>query len=163
MKDFNQSILATAEVKEILGMFASHGVRYLIIGGCAVMWYSGNRYTRNIDIWTDRCSSNAKSVFDALKEYGAPLASLSHDDFTQPGFFYQMGRPPLRIDDMPGLFGVPFDDAWKERESMFIDGVCFFFISRRHLIEAKLAAGRPQDIIDVQHLVDGIHSSKRLL
>ncbi|NTU68832.1 MAG: hypothetical protein HGB02_08140 [Chlorobiaceae bacterium] len=163
MNDFNQSILATAEVRELLGMFGRCGVRYLIIGGCAVMWYSGARYTRNIDIWTDRCIANASLVFDVLREYGAPLTGLSPDDFSQRGFFYQMGHPPLRIDDMLFLPGLSFDEAWKNQESMFIDGVRYSFISRRHLIETKIVAGRPQDIIDVRYLVDSIYSSKRLL
>ena len=160
---FKKSILARSEVMELLGLFASYGVRYLIIGGCAVMWYSTSRYTRSIDIWTDTDKSNAKAVHEALKLYGAPLAGMIEDDFSQPGFFYQMGRPPLRIDDVLSLLGLSFNDAWNERESACIDGVRFFFISRRHLIESKLAAGRPQDIVDVRHLVEGIHSSKRLL
>jgi hypothetical protein len=160
---FKHSILARSEVKELLGLFASHGIRYMIFGGCAVMWYSKPRYTWNIDIWTATDPRNAKAVFDALNEYGAPLAGMSFEDFSQPGFFYQMGRPPLRIDDMLSLRGVSFDEAWPERESMFIDGIEFFFIGRRQLIEAKIAAGRPQDIVDVRHLVDGIRSTKRML
>ena len=164
MKDrFTQSILARAEVKELLGLFASHGVRYLIFGGCAVMWYSRPRKTWNIDIWTSTDPQNAMAVFNALEEIGAPLVGMSPEDFSQPGFFYQMGRPPMRIDDILSLQGVPFDEAWGERESMFIDGIQFLFIGRRHLIEAKIAAGRPQDIVDVRHLVDGIRSRKRML
>ena len=162
MKDFNQSILAMAEVREIFNMFGNYGVRYLIIGGCAVMLYSGARYTRNIDIWTDRAAGNAKSLFNVLKAYGAPLAGLSFDDFMQPGFFYQMGSPPLRIDDMPNLHGLSFNEAWNDRESMSIDGVRFFFISRKHLIAAKMASGRPQDIVDVRRLLESMHTSRRL-
>jgi hypothetical protein len=162
MKDFNQSILAMAEVKEIFSLFGRYGVRYLIFGGCAVMLYSGARYTRNIDIWTDRSAGNAKSVYDVLKAYGAPLACLSPDDFSQQGFFYHMGCPPLRIDDMPNIHGLSFNEAWNERESMFIDGVRYFFISRKHLIAAKMATGRPQDIVDVRRLVESMYASKRL-
>ena len=160
---FQKSILAKAEVKELLALFASYGVRYLIIGGCAAMWYSTPRYTRNIDIWTDTDKMNAKAVHDVLRLYGAPLAGMVEDDFSQTGFFYQMGHPPLRIDDVLSLFGVSFNDAWNDRESACIDGVRFIFIGRQHLIESKLATGRPQDIVDVRYLVDGIHSSKRLI
>lgn len=156
MKDrFKHSILERAEVKEVLTLFARHHVRYLIFGGCAVMWYSRPRYTWNIDIWTASDPENAKAVFSVLQELKAPLAGMSYEDFCQPGFFYQMGRPPMRIDDMLTLRGVSFEAAWAERESMNIDGVDVHFISRRHLIEAKMAAGRPQDIVDVKHLVDG--------
>ena len=40
-----------------------------------------------------------------LKEFGAPLADLSPDDFMEQGYFYQMGRPPLRIDIMMSIPG----------------------------------------------------------
>ncbi len=162
MKDrFNHSILAKAEVKELLGLFDAQGVKYMIFGGCAVMCYSRPRYTWNIDIWTCPDRDNAIKVFRILQRYGAPLAGMSWDYFCQPGFFYQMGRPPVRIDDMLSLRGVSFDEAWAERESMEVDGVRVYFISRRHLIEAKLAAGRPQDIVDVKYLVDGIRAAHR--
>ncbi len=163
MKDFSQTIFATEEVRELFGMFSSHGVRYLISGGCAVMWYSGARYTRNIDIWMDRNAANARRLFAILRAYGAPLACLTADDFAQPGSFYQMGRPPLRIDDMANPRGISFEEAWQERESVSFGGVRFFFLSRRHLIEAKLAAGRPQDMVDARQLIDGFFSTKRLL
>lgn len=149
------AILDGADVREALALFAGHDVRYLIFGGCAVIWYTKPRYTWNVDIWTASDEQNARAVFAVLGRLGAPLACLSPEDFRQPGFYYQMGRPPIRIDDMLTLRGVSFEDAWRERESMSVDGVNLNFISRRHLIEAKRAAGRPQDIVDLKQLNDG--------
>jgi hypothetical protein len=149
------AILDGADVREALALFAGYGVRYLIFGGCAVIWYSKPRYTHNVDIWTASDELNARAVFAVLGHLGAPLTGLFHEDFRQPGFYYQMGRPPIRIDDMPTLRGVSFEDAWKERESMAVDGVDLNFISRRHLIQVKRAAGRPQDIVDLRQLDEG--------
>lgn len=162
MKDrFMHSILDTPEVKDVLRRFALRKVRYLVFGGCAVMWYSRPRYTWNIDIWTASDQENARALYNVLTEVGAPLSGISYEDFRQPGFFYQMGRPQLRIDDMLSLRGISFEEAWNERESMIIDDIEVNFVSRRHLIEAKLAAGRPQDIVDVKHLVDGVAAEKQ--
>ncbi len=95
---------------------------------------------------------NANSVYVALKEFGAPLANLTADDFTQKDYFYQMGRSPLRVDIMMSIPGVEFEEAWKNREAVELDGLEIPFISRHDLILAKKASGRPQDKIDIEKL-----------
>ncbi|MFH1076391.1 MAG: hypothetical protein V1753_06065 [Pseudomonadota bacterium] len=64
------------------------------------MKYSEPRFTKDIDIWIATDPVNAKAVYAALKEFGAPLANLTSDDFTDQNCFYQMGRAPLRVDIM---------------------------------------------------------------
>ena len=88
----------------------------------------------------------------ALKAFGAPLADLSPDDFSQEGCFYQMGKPPFRLDIMMSIAGVEFESAWDRREEMELEGIVIPFISRQDLISAKKASGRPQDLIDAQNL-----------
>ncbi len=95
---------------------------------------------------------NANSVYAALKEFGAPLKNLTSDDFTQKGYFYQMGRPPIRVDIMMSIPGVEFGVAWKNRKVVKLDGTEIPFISRHDLIMAKEASGRPQDKIDLEKL-----------
>jgi hypothetical protein len=156
MNNFSGSVLARPDVIEFLGLLAVRKVRYMIFGGCAVMLYSGRRYTSNIDIWIARNGGNVEALFGALKTFGAPLAGLSVEDFCQEGHFFQMGSPPVRIDDMLSTRGVTFDDAWEERQMMNFDGLLIPFISLNHLIRVKLASDRSQDIIDVRNLVRGI-------
>jgi len=91
-------------------------------------------------------------VYAALKEFGAPLASLSSDDFTNQDCFYQMGKPPLRVDIMMSIPGVAFEEAWKNREVVVLENHAIPFISSSDLIRAKKASGRPQDKIDVDKL-----------
>ena len=67
-------------------------VKYLVVGGHAVMFYSEPRYTKDLDIWIEACPENATSVFRALAIIGAPLARASEADFAAPGSFYQLGR-----------------------------------------------------------------------
>jgi hypothetical protein len=116
------------------------------------MKYSEPRFTKDLDVFIATDRENAKSVYLALKEFGAPLENLSADDFTHEGYFYQMGRPPLRIDIMMSIPGVEFDVAWKNREVVELDDLKVFFISRSDLIRAKEAGGRPQDRIDIEKL-----------
>ncbi len=124
----------------------------LIVGGYAVMKYSEPRFTKEIDVLIATDQKNAKSIYLALKEFGAPLENLTSDDFGHEGCFYQMGRPPLRVDIMMSIPGIEFDVAWKNRETVKLDDLKVFFISRADLIRAKEASGRPQDKIDIEKL-----------
>jgi hypothetical protein len=116
------------------------------------MKYSEPRYTKDIDVWIATDAENAKLIYTALKEFGAPLANLTPDDFTQKDYFYQMGKPPLRVDVMMSIPGVEFESAWKNRVIVKLDGFDISFISRADLIAAKTASGRQQDNIDVERL-----------
>lgn len=116
------------------------------------MKYSEPRFTKDLDLWIATDQDNASSVYTALKEFGAPLAGLSPDDFMEQGYFYQMGSPPLRIDIMMSIPGVEFEEAWKKREIVELGDVRIPFISKLDLIEAKRAGGRPQDDIDIKKL-----------
>ncbi len=145
-------MLTNSDFRELLNLFKKHEIRYLVVGGYAVMKYSEPRFTKDLDVWIATDPENAHSVYVALKEFGAPLANLTADDFTQKDYFYQMGRPPLRVDIMMSIPGVEFEEAWKNREVVELAGLRIPFISRSDLIQAKEASGRPQDKIDVEML-----------
>ena len=145
-------MLTSSDFRELLNLFGKHKIRYLIVGGYAVMKYSEPRFTKDLDLFIATDRDNAEGIYSALKEFGAPLKNLTPDDFAQKGYFYQMGRPPLRIDIMMSIPGIEFDEAWKNREEVEIDDLKILFISRSDLIRAKMAGGRPQDKIDVQRL-----------
>ena len=141
-----------SDFKELLRIFNEKQVKYLVIGGYAVMKHSEPRFTKDLDIWVWTDSENAKLVFRALREFGAPLTGLTEADFTQPGTFYQMGRPPARIDILMSIDGVGFEAAWTNRVASDFDGVPAQIISKQDLITAKRAAGRPQDLVDLESL-----------
>src|SRR5437016_13817172 len=77
------SRILPADYKDILAAFAKHRVRYLVIGGYAVIYYTEPRYTRDFDVWVDRSAENARRVYDALVEYGAPMEGNSPEDFVE--------------------------------------------------------------------------------
>ncbi len=141
-----------SDFKELLRIFNEKQVKYLVIGGYAVMKHSEPRFTKDLDIWVWTDSENAKLVFRALREFGAPLTGLTEIDFTQLGTFYQMGRPPARIDILMSIDGVGFEEAWGNRIASDFDGVPAHIISKQDLITAKRAAGRPQDLVDLESL-----------
>ena len=142
---------ATPEFKELLSTFNDHGVKYLIVGAFAVMVYSEPRFTKDLDIWVEASMENAKKVFAALRDFGAPLNNLTARDFEESGF-YQMGRPPGRIDVMMSLDGVEFETAWDARTTDEFRGVPVCYIGKTDLIRNKKLAGRHQDLADIENM-----------
>jgi hypothetical protein len=145
-------MLTSPDFKELLSILAKHEVRYLIVGGYALMRYTEPRFTKDLDLWISTDPGNAQAVFAALKEFGAPLKDLIPADFTQEGYFYQMGNPPFRLDIMMSLPGVTFEAAWASREESRVEDLVIPFISRADLIKTKEASGRDQDLIDAKKL-----------
>ncbi len=143
-----------SDFKELLRIFNAAKVRYLVVGGYAVSKYTEPRYTKDLDLWMEASAKNARAVFKALREFGAPLANLTAADFSQEGFFYQMGRPPARVDILMSIEGVRFADAWRNRVPTDFDGVPAHVIARNDLITNKRAVGRPQDLMDVTNLLE---------
>lgn len=158
-----------ADFQDLIELLNTHKAKYLVIGGYAVSRHAQPRYTKDLDLFILPAPDNAKAVFRALAEFGAPLRTRTqHDgdataptraltakDFEDKGTWYTMGVPPYAIDVLPEIRGVTFDAAWKNRSTQVIDettGLTAHFISRDDLITAKLASGRPRDLADVEEL-----------
>jgi len=145
-------MLTSPDFKELLSLLEKYKVRYLVVGGYAVMKYTEPRFTKDLDLWVSTNKDNSRAVYAALKEFGAPLKYLSPADFSEEGYFYQMGIPPLRLDVMMSIPGVDFERAWANREKVQVEGLAVPFISKADLIKAKEASGREQDLIDAREL-----------
>jgi len=141
-----------SDLIDILRVFNLYKVEYLIIGGYAVVFHAEPRFTKDLDILVRASQENARRVFQALRAFGAPLSGLTEKDFEQERYWYQIGTPPVRVDILMSIDGVKFDDAWARRVESTIGDVCALFISKEDLIIAKTAAGRPQDLLDVEAL-----------
>ena len=140
------------DFRELLKVFNEHAVKYLIVGGYAVMKYSEPRFTKDLDIWVEASFENARNVFRSLKFFGSPLEGLTESDFAQDGF-YQMGRPPVRVDILMSISGVDFEKAWESRVQTDFDGVPAYFIGLADLVENKKATGRLQDLADIEKII----------
>jgi hypothetical protein len=140
------------DFQDILRAFNAHKVKYLVVGGFAFGVHLEPRATKDIDLWIREDPENAKAVFQALAEFGAPIAGMTPDDFMD-GTIFQMGQPPERIDILQQVSGLDFDSAWENRLEGFIDeNTPALVISRDDLIRNKLASGREQDLLDVKRL-----------
>jgi len=140
------------DFKELLELLNARGVEYLVIGGFAYSFHAKPRFTADMDVLVKPDAANAKRLLAALDEFGFASLKLTIDDFVQDGTIVQLGIEPGRVDILTSIAGVSWEDAWKNRVSGVLSGTPALFIGREDLIRNKLAAGRPQDLLDVKVL-----------
>jgi len=145
-------MFVNSDFTDLLRLFNDNHVRYLVIGGYALIQYAEPRFTKDLDLWISTDVENSTATYKSLKIFGAPLAGLTEADFSEEGYFYQMGVPPMRVDLLMGIPGGDFEKAWKNRNEVDFNGLIVYFISKQDLIDSKIASGRPQDLIDADLL-----------
>jgi hypothetical protein len=138
---------------EPLGALNAAEARFLVVGAYAVGVHGRPRATKDLDVWIEASAANAARVLTALRQFGAPLGDLTESDFATPGTGFKMGSPPRRIDILTKISNVDFEVAWPRRiEADFAPGIRCGVIGIDDLIANKTAAGRPQDLADVDGL-----------
>lgn len=150
--------LFSPDVQEFLRLLAAHEVRYVIIGGTAVIYHGYGRLTGDTDFLYDPAPDNTSRLWDALLEFwgGSVPAVDDAAELTNPQLVLQFGRPPNRIDLIASLEAVSFAEAWNSRvhEQIECGGkrVPVWLLSLENLRRAKRSAGRPKDLDDLDHL-----------
>jgi len=59
----------SSDIVEFLFLLNKHKVKYIIVGGEAVIYYGHARLTGDIDIFYDRGKENCIRLFEALSEF----------------------------------------------------------------------------------------------
>ncbi len=142
------------DYEELLELFNRHNVRYCIVGSFALAFYAKPRYTKDLDILIEPTIKNARSILDALKDFGFGSLSLSEDDFTEKGKIIQLGYDPVRIDIITSLEGMDFGTIWDNRSHGQFGKQQVCFIGLNEFIKVKQAANRSQDRADLEVLLE---------
>jgi hypothetical protein len=125
-------------------------VRYLLIGGFAVILHGFVRTTKDIDLLIDPSASNVQALRRALATLpDNAVADVADDDIRR----YQVVRvaDEIVVDLMAAACGISYDDAIADAEAAEIDGVEFPVASKATLIRMKQTS-RPSDLADRQFL-----------
>ena len=57
------------DFKELLELFNSHNVEYMIVGGYALAFHGAPRYTGDLDILINPSTANAQRILKALGDF----------------------------------------------------------------------------------------------
>jgi hypothetical protein len=146
------------DVLDFLRWLDHENVRYLIVGGEAVIFYGYPRLTGDIDFFYDSEPVNCQRLFNALLSFWEGLIPgiSTSSELEAPGLILQFGRPPHRIDLLNRIDGVSFAEAWPNRLPVTLFGeavrVPVWYLGKAELLRNKRASGRPKDLDDLEHL-----------
>ena len=150
------------DVLDFLLLLHEHEVRYLIVGGEAVIFHGYARLTGDMDFFYEAIPENVRRLYQALREFwkGNVPGIADAKEFLQVGLVVQFGLPPNRIDLVNHIDGVNFNEAWRNKVTVQlkgtgVDGAFIFYMGRKDLIRNKKASGRPKDLDDLRFLESG--------
>lgn len=142
------------DFEEFIASLNAGRVRYLIVGGYAVGFHARPRATKDLDILVDRTLANARRTRAAVVRFlGAEAPNITVEKLRDPRTLIVLGVAPVRIDILTSIAGVrSFAAAWKRRVEGTYGSTPTQFLSLEDLLASKAAAGRPQDLADVDVL-----------
>jgi hypothetical protein len=141
-------------------------VRYLVVGGIAVILHGVNRFTWDVDLAVELTTDNLDRLTKALARIGfvprvpAPVQGLA-DPATRKLWaeqkqmkvypFVERRSPPRMIDVMVNPL-PKFETIYRRRVVVHPHGVSVPLVPVDVLVKMKRKAGRPEDRLDVQAL-----------
>jgi len=138
------------DFEDMLYLLEKHRVRYLVIGGLAVIYHAKPRYTKDMDLWVDPLNKNIERANAALAEFGCP-ALIERD---KPEQILQIGVAPDRIDILLTLSGVRFKTAWRNRIKGRYGRAKANWIDLNSLIRIKRKIKSPRHMEDLRLLLE---------
>lgn len=142
-----------SDFRELLQCFAAAEVRYLVVGGYAVIFHAEPRFTADLDLWVDPTEENAAAVMKAFGAFGLPLmGGIEPRDFAVPGTQYMIGAAPCAIDFLTTVPGLEFAPCWSRRVVVDDEGITVNYLAKVDLVVAKRTAARHRDLMDLELL-----------
>jgi len=139
------------------------GVRYLVVGGVAVVLHGHLRTTGDLDLVVDLSPDNLGRALDALEAIGfqprppVPLRSFADPKIRSSWIksknlqVFSLWHPDLAGFEVDLFVEEPFDfdPAWGRRVVVQLTGTTAPVVSLEDLVALKVAAGRARDLEDV--------------
>lgn len=147
------------DILEFLRLLYKFKVRYVIVGGEAVIYYGHARLTGAIDIYYENEIENVNKLWNVLLEFwNNNIPGLRNvEELRKFGIIIQFGVPPNRIDLMNLIDGVDFNMVWGNciKEKIDLDSTLNIeinLIGLRELIINKEKSNRLKDNEDLKFL-----------
>ena len=152
--------------EEIFRSLNDDGVRYIVVGGVAVVLHGHPRLTADIDLVVDLDPAAAGLAIESLTRMGlCPRVPVDPRGFADPlqreRWIEEKGmmvfnlydpKDPLRSVDLFVKYPIPFDELWSRSKLIDLPSGEVRVASIDDLIRMKQATGRPQDSEDIQAL-----------
>lgn len=142
------------DFRDFIAALERHEVRYLLIGGYAVIAHGYDRSTGDMDVWVECTPENYGRLVTAFRAFGMPVFDMTLERFLDVDRYdvFGYGVPPNRIELLTAPAGVEFAACYPNRRR-FVDGdLECNLIGYDDLLAMKRAAGRLRDRDDLENL-----------
>lgn len=143
----------------ILKLFNKYEVKYLLIGGYAVILHGYIRSTGDMDLWVEPSNENKLKIYKALSE-----VSFESDDLEyllsinfREAIVFSIGSQPQKIDIITKVNLINFVDAYNQKIIYENEEIKIPLIHLNDLILSKFNTGRSKDKADVEILQEINH------
>ncbi len=157
------TLVVVTSIETVLEALNRAGVRYLVVGGVAVVLHGHLRTTADLDLVVQLDRTNLLKALRSLDGIGfRPRVPVPLEDLADPEIrrswiedknmmVFSMWHPDLTAFDVDLFVEEPFnfDEVWERRIDVALDRTSAPVIGLEDLIDLKLEAGRPRDIEDV--------------
>lgn len=137
---------------EFINLLNGHNVKYVLVGGWAVIFEGYSRTTGDIDFLVEMSEENAERILDAIKEFWGSTIGFDKSDFLKEDNVIMMGRPPFRIDILTSISGVSFEEVFDNSKVYKDKDFEVRCIHINELIRNKKSSGRFKDLADAEML-----------
>lgn len=160
-------VVGVTDFEQIFAGLEAKQVRYLVVGGVAVVLHGHPRFTADLDLVLLLDDANTRAALGALSGLGyRPRLPVRLEEFADPAArkrwseeknlvaftLWSANFPATEVD----LFvndPFPFQEAFERASNLVLSGgVHVRVASIADLIELKRAAGRPKDLEDIAAL-----------
>ena len=142
------------DFRDFLSAFNKQEVRYILVGGFAVILHGYSRTTGDMDIWVERTPENYLRIKKAFLQFGMPVFDMTENNFlSHPNWdVFTFGIPPVAIDLMVKVKGLEFETCFTNSILFEEEDLKIRTINRNDLLLAKKMAGRAKDVNDLENL-----------
>jgi len=137
---------------EFIQLLNKHQVKYVLVGGWAVIFEGYSRTTGDIDFLIETSEDNAEKVLTTIEEFWDSTIGFTKEDFLIEDNVIMMGRVPFRIDILTSISGVSFEEAYNNSKIYKEENFEVRCIHINELIKNKKSSGRLKDLADAEML-----------
>jgi len=150
--------------ENVFSSLQKNEVRYAVAGGVALVLHGVVRFTADLDLIVDLEPDNLRRFVQTITELGyRPRNPVKAADFLDPAlragwkqekemevFSFVDPAQPMTLIDVFIEEKIPFREILNELALVTAKGITIPVVSLAHLKRLKKAAGRPQDLADIE-------------
>lgn len=160
--------------ENVFSVLQKDHIRYAVAGGVALVLHGVVRFTADLDLIVDLERENLERFIATMHKLGyRPRNPVNVEGLLDPATRAQWQREkgmevfsfvdpaqPMTLIDVFIQEKIPFQEVMHELVSMTAKGITIPVVSLSHLKTLKKAAGRPQDLADIE-AIEEMEKSER--